>query len=81
MNKFEPYFQKSLSWSFFIKLIIFPLNMYVKELFRWASFPMDFISWLITIEGPLNIGFKLFFHFKVDQKWQILESTFFFHHF
>ncbi len=44
--KFGPYFQKSLSWSFFVGLIFFSPN--VKELFGWATFPMDFISWLLT---------------------------------
>jgi len=49
MTKFGPYFQKSLSWSFFYQIdISLPLNMYVKELSRWATFHMDFISWLIT---------------------------------
>jgi len=44
MTKFGPYFSKSLSWSFFIGLIFFPTNMYVKELSRWVAFHMDFIS-------------------------------------
>jgi len=44
MTKCEPYFSKSLSWSFFIGLIFFPLKMYVKELSRWATFHMDFIN-------------------------------------
>jgi hypothetical protein len=39
-----PYFPKPLYWSFFIGLILFPPNMYVKKLFRWATFHMDFIS-------------------------------------
>jgi hypothetical protein len=35
--------------------------MYVKEFSRWVAFHMDFINWLIPIEGPFNIGFKHFF--------------------
>jgi adenylate cyclase len=49
MTKFESYFPKFLFWSFFVELIFFPTNMYVKELSRWAAFHMDFINWLITI--------------------------------
>jgi hypothetical protein len=44
MTKFGPNFLKSLSWLFFVGLIFFPPNMYVKFFFRWASFHMDFIS-------------------------------------
>jgi hypothetical protein len=44
MIKFGPYLPKSLSWSFFIGLIFFSPNMYVKELFKWVAFHMDFIS-------------------------------------
>jgi hypothetical protein len=55
MTKFGPYFSKSLSW--FIGLIFFPPNMYVKELSRWVAFHMDFISWLIITQSPFKIGF------------------------
>jgi hypothetical protein len=43
MTIFEPYFQKSQSWSFFVRLIFFPPNMYVKKFSKWATFHMDFI--------------------------------------
>jgi len=33
---------------FLLHWYFFPLNMYVKELFKWVAFHMDFISWLIT---------------------------------
>jgi len=29
---------------FFVGFIFFPLNMYVKKLFRWVAFPMNFIN-------------------------------------
>jgi len=57
MTRFGLYFQKSQSWSFFVGLIFFLPNMYVKEFFTWAAFHMDFINWLIIIESPLNISF------------------------
>jgi hypothetical protein len=44
MTKFEPYFQKFQSWSFFIKLMFFSLNMYNKEFSKWVAFHMDFIN-------------------------------------
>jgi hypothetical protein len=40
MIKFELYFQKSLSWLFFVKLIFFLFKMYVKEFSRWVAFPI-----------------------------------------
>jgi hypothetical protein len=48
MTIFGPYFQKSQSLSFFVRLIFFSLNMYNKDFLKWASFHMDFINWLIT---------------------------------
>jgi len=44
MTRFEPYFQESQSWSFFVGLIFFPPNMYVEEFSRSATFQMDFIN-------------------------------------
>jgi hypothetical protein len=32
MTKFEPYFQKSQSWSFFFGLIFFPLTCIIKKI-------------------------------------------------
>jgi len=57
MTRSEPKFQKFQSWSFFIRLIFFLPNMYSKEFFKWETFYMDFINWLIITYGPLNIGF------------------------
>jgi len=44
MIEFGPYFQKSQSLSFFVGLIFFPLNMYIKEFLKWATFYMNFIN-------------------------------------
>jgi hypothetical protein len=48
MTRSEPYFQKSQSWLFFVELIFLSPNMYDKYFFRWATFHIDFINWLIT---------------------------------
>ncbi len=37
MTTFQSYFPKSLSWSIFVGLILFPSNMYVKEFARWVA--------------------------------------------
>jgi hypothetical protein len=63
---FEPYFQKTLFQSFFVELVIF-LDMYVKELFRWAFVHWNFISSLIPHNPHLTLNFKSFFsHFSVN---------------
>jgi hypothetical protein len=49
MTKFKPYFQKFQSWSFFVGLIFFPLNMYDKEFSKWATFHMEFIKGAIIL--------------------------------
>jgi hypothetical protein len=43
MTIFEPYFQKSQSWSFFVGLIYISPNMYVKKFSKWATFHIEFI--------------------------------------
>jgi hypothetical protein len=44
MTQFGPYFQKSQYWSFFVGLIFFPLKMYNKDFFKWATFHLDAIN-------------------------------------
>ncbi len=44
MTIFGPYFQKSQSWSFFVRLIFFSSNMCNKYFKKWAAFYMDFIN-------------------------------------
>jgi hypothetical protein len=55
MTKFGPHFPKSLSWSFFVGLIFFPLTCMLKNCVDGKTFHMDFISWLITTYGPSKI--------------------------
>jgi hypothetical protein len=66
MTRFESYFKSPNLCHFLLDLYFFSPNMYNKIFFKWASFHMDFIDWLITTQGPLNIGFKCFFHSSVN---------------
>jgi hypothetical protein len=67
MTKFGPLFSEVLILVIFLLDWLFPpLNMYNEEFLKWVTFHIDFINWLITTYGPLNMVFNIFFHSNVN---------------
>jgi hypothetical protein len=62
MTTFEFYFQKFM-FQFFLGLMFFSLNMYVKQLFSWTFHHLNFISLSIITQCPFNIDFALLLPF------------------